>query len=125
MQDRKMSLVEHLGELRNRIVISLIAVVISFGICFYFSEYIFKLLTLPLHSTLKFSLEAPFITFKATGNPGQELVFLAPAEALWMHFKIALISGFIISSPLIFYEIWRFVSPGLLAKFTKSLMKTI
>jgi len=115
----KASLTEHLGELRNRIVVSLIAVVISFGICFYFSEYIFKLLTLPLHSTPKFSLDVPFITLKATENPGQELVFLAPAEALWMHFKLALISGFIITSPLIFYEIWRFVSPGLLSKEKK------
>lgn len=115
----KASITEHLGELRNRIVVSLIVIVIIFGICFYFSEYIFKLLTLPLYGTLKFSLKMPFVTIKASENPGQGLVFLAPAEALWMHFKISLISAFVISTPVIFYELWRFVAPGLLAKEKK------
>lgn len=115
----KASITEHLSELRKRIVLSLIAVVISFGLCFYFSEYIFQLLTLPLHGTLKFSLKMPFVTIKGTENPGQGLVFLAPAEALWMHLKISLISALVISSPVIFYEVWKFVSPGLLTKEKK------
>lgn len=115
----KLPVTAHLGELRKRITVSLIALVISFGFCFYFSEYIFQLLTLPLHSVVKFSLQAPFITIKDSGNPAQNLVFLAPAEALWMHFKISLISGFIISSPVIFYEVWKFVAPGLLSKEKK------
>jgi sec-independent protein translocase protein TatC len=116
--DEKIPITEHLDELRKRIIISLIALVISFGICFYFSETIFKLLVLPLNSTLKFSLKMPFVIIKNT-NPSQGLVFLAPAEALWMHIKISLISGFVISSPIIFYEAWRFVSPGLLTKEKK------
>ncbi len=112
----KLPVTAHLGELRKRITISLIALVIGFGFSFYFSEYIFQLLTLPLRGVVNFSLEAPFISIKETGNPAQNLVFLAPAEALWMHFKISLISGFIISSPIIFYEGWKFVAPGLLSK---------
>lgn len=113
--DKKQSLTEHLGELRNRILITVIAIVIGFGVSFYFSEFIFKILTLPMHSTLKFSLEKPFLSYQAK-NPELRLVFLAPAEALWMHFKISLISGIVLSSPIIFYEIWRFLSPGLLEK---------
>jgi sec-independent protein translocase protein TatC len=116
--DEKIPITEHLDELRKRIIISLIALVISFIICFYYSEFIFRLLVLPLNSTIRFSLKMPFVIIKNT-NPGQGLVFLAPAEALWMHIKISLISGFVISSPIIFYEAWRFVSPGLLTKEKK------
>ena len=115
----KAPLTEHLGELRNRIIIILVIVSITFGVCFYYSEHIFRLLTLPLHYTLEFSLEKPYISFSAIKNSGLELVFLAPAEALWMHIKISFISAFIISSPLIFFEIWRFIAPGLLEKERK------
>jgi len=112
----KAPLTEHLGELRNRILVSLVVVLITFGICFNYSEYIFHVLTSPLHNTLEFSLHNPYISFIPSKTPGIKLVFLAPAEALWMHMKIAFISAFIISSPLIFFEIWRFIAPGLLEK---------
>jgi sec-independent protein translocase protein TatC len=115
----KAPLTEHLGELRNRIVIVLIAVVITFSASFYFSEDIFRLLTSPIHFILNFSLESPYITRIPTKNPNLNLVFLAPAEALWMHFKISFISAIIISSPIIFFEIWRFIAPGLLKKERK------
>jgi sec-independent protein translocase protein TatC len=115
----KAPLTEHLGELRNRILISLIAIAIVFGICFYYSENIFRLLTSPIHNTLNFSLKSPYISITPSKNPGLNLVFLAPAEALWMHIKISFIGAFIISSPLIFYEIWRFIAPGLLEKEKK------
>ena len=123
--DKKLSFTEHLGELRQRIVVSLIVVIISFSVCFYYSEDIFRLLTLPLHNTLKFSLKMPFITFQDTGNPGLALVFLAPAEALWMHLKLSLIGAIIISSPVIFYEIWKFVTPGLLTKEKKYVLPVV
>jgi len=111
----KQPLTEHLDELRKRILVALVAIAVGFGLSFYFSEHIFKILTLPMHSTLRLSLERPFLSYQEK-NPGLNLVFLAPAEALWMHFKISLISGVVLSSPIIFYEIWRFVSPGLLEK---------
>ncbi|NOZ67762.1 MAG: twin-arginine translocase subunit TatC [Deferribacteres bacterium] len=110
----KAPITEHLNELRSRILVSLIFIIIAFGVSFYFSEYIFRLLTSPLHSTLKFSLERPYVSMIPTKNPDISLVFLAPAEALWMHIKISFISAFIISSPLVFYETWRFIAPGLL-----------
>jgi sec-independent protein translocase protein TatC len=115
----KAPLTEHLGELRNRILISLIAVAITFGGSFYYSETLFGILVSPLHSTLKFSLHNPYISIVPGKNPDLELVFLAPAEAIWMHIKIAFISAFIISSPIIFFEIWRFVAPGLLEQEKK------
>lgn len=112
----KQPITEHLGELRKRIFISLVAVALAFGVCFYYSENIFNILKLPLHNILKFSLSKPYFYFEAVKNPGVELFFFEPAEALWMHFKISFIAGFILSSPVIFYEIWRFVAPGLLLK---------
>ena len=115
----KAPLTEHLGELRNRILISIIAVLIAFGVCFNYSEYIFSVLTSPLHYTLELSFDNPYISFIPSKNPGINLVFLAPAEALWMHMKIAFISALIITSPLIFFEIWRFIAPGLMDKEKK------
>jgi sec-independent protein translocase protein TatC len=115
----KAPLTEHLGELRNRILVSIIVVAVVFGICFNNSENIFKLLTSPLHHTLEFSISNPYISYVPANKPDINLVFLAPAEALWMHMKIAFIFALIISSPLIFFEIWRFIAPGLLDKEKK------
>lgn len=115
----KLPVTAHLSELRGRIIVSLSVVVISSGVCFYFSEYIFSLLILPMSSSLSLSLSYPFISLEAIKNANTELVFIAPAEALWMHFKISLISGIVISSPIILYEFWEFVAPGLLQKEKK------
>jgi len=118
MTDRQ-PIIEHLGELRKGIFISLIVVAIGFAVSFYYSEHIFSILTLPMHSILSLSLEGPYLSFRETGNTDINLVFLAPAEALWMHFKISFISGAIATSPVIFYQVWKFVSPGLLLKEKK------
>lgn len=115
----KAPLTEHLGELRNRIVVALIAVTFAFIISFYFSEEIFSVLVTPIRYTLNFSTHNPYISFIPAKNPDLNLVFLAPAEALWMHIKISFISAFIVSSPIIFFEIWRFIAPGLLEKEKK------
>lgn len=114
----KMPVTAHLGDLRKRITVSLAAIFVGFGICFYYSEQIFYLLTLPLNNTLRFSLKNPFIYFEPVKNK-VDLVFLAPAEAFWMYMKIAFISGIILTSPIILYEAWRFVGPGLLPKEKK------
>ncbi len=110
----KAPLTEHLGELRTRILVSLVAVAIAFGFCFYFSEDIFRILTSPIHNTIKFSFHNPYITIEPNKNKDLNLVFLAPAEAIWMHIKISFISAIIVCSPVIFYETWKFISPGLL-----------
>ncbi len=112
----KAPLTEHLGELRNRIVIILVFVSIAFGLCFYYSEYIFSLITSPLHTTVAFSLKSPYISMIPSSNPDIKLIFVAPAEAIWMHIKISFVSAFVICSPLIFFEIWRFIAPGMLEK---------
>ena len=115
----KAPLTEHLGELRNRIVVSLILVLATFAASFYYSEDLFHLMTVPIHNNVSFSIHYPFISFSPGANPDMKLIFIAPAEAVWMHIKISFITAFIVSSPIIFYEIWRFIAPGLLEKERK------
>ncbi|TNF54088.1 twin-arginine translocase subunit TatC [bacterium] len=115
----KIPLTEHLGELRKRIFVSIIAIVVIFILCFYFSEQIFQLLTTPLRYTLKLSLDNPYITLVPGKFFDHKLNVLRPAEALWTHIKIALISAIVIASPIIFYEVWKFTAPGLLQKEKK------
>ena len=118
-EQKEMGLFDHLNELRTRILISLIAFTIGFAISFTYSENLFQLLTLPLHKKLVLSISSPFIHFIPSQNKALSLVFLAPAEAFWMHLKISIVAGLVLSSPILFFELWRFVSPGLLLKEKK------
>jgi sec-independent protein translocase protein TatC len=93
--DDRMPFMEHLGELRVRIVRSLVAVLIGLVIAFPASQYILDFLSRPI---------------LATGNT---LVFLAVTEAFWVKMKIALFTGLFLASPAILWQIWRFVAPGL------------
>jgi sec-independent protein translocase protein TatC len=54
-----------------------------------------------------------------------KLVFLAPAEALWMNIKISFVAGLILSLPVIFHQLWKFISPGLLQKEKKYVLPFI
>jgi sec-independent protein translocase protein TatC len=93
----KMSFMEHLGELRTRIVRSLIALLIGLGISFPFAPRVIEFLSRPV---------------KATGN---KLVFITPTEAFWTQMKVALICGLFLASPGILWQVWKFVAPGLYA----------
>ena len=95
--DDKMPFMEHLGELRVRIVRSLLAVLVGLGIALPFSQKIVDHLAKPI---------------QATGNT---LVFLAVTEAFWVQMKVALIAGLFFASPIILWQIWAFVAPGLYA----------
>lgn len=90
-----MSFMEHLGELRMRMVRSLIAVLVGLLIAFPLSQRIVDWLARPV---------------QATGNT---LVFLAVTEAFWVQMKVALIAGVFLAAPAILWQVWAFVSPGL------------
>lgn len=115
MSVEKQPFTEHLAELRKRILISAVITLVATLISFAFSEKIFKVIVFPLYSTLSFKAGYPFIEMLPRENVAS-LVFLGPAEAFWMHMKVAMIAGLIVSSPVIFYEVWKFISPGLLKK---------
>jgi sec-independent protein translocase protein TatC len=83
----------HLQELRSRLIRSVVVISFFFATAFYFSDHLLFLLKRPLHA---------------------ELVFLSPAEAFWADLKVSLFVGFLAALPVILYEIWQFVAPGLL-----------
>jgi sec-independent protein translocase protein TatC len=118
LENAEMPLIEHLSELRKRITIALVFVLAAFVIVFNYSEDLFGFLTFPLKSELKIHYRSPYIELitKAHYPP---LVFLKPAEAFWMHLKVSFVGALIVSLPVIFYQLWRFVSPGLLHKERK------
>lgn len=91
-----MSLIEHLDELRKRIIISLIAIVLAMVFCFIFKGFILELLVKPIE--------------------GKELITLSPTESFMTVFKVVAYAGLIVASPVIIYQIWAFVAPGLKAK---------
>jgi sec-independent protein translocase protein TatC len=93
--DDKMPFMEHLGELRVRIMRALIGVLIGAVIPLYFSQRIVDWLALPVTRL------------------GHELVFTAPAEAFWVQMKVGLVCGLFLSAPVVLWQVWAFVSPGL------------
>ncbi len=113
MEEQKMPLMEHLSELRKRIIICLVALLLAFILTFSYSEYIFKLLLFPLNYTPQFSIKEGIVFVLDQKLQSTKLVFLGPAEAFWMNMKIALVCGFILTIPVIFYQLWKFISPGL------------
>ncbi len=92
-----MPLTEHLRELRIRLIRSIIAFLICAGISFYFARYVFEFLKMPVIKSY----------------PEVELITLSPTEPLFILIKISLAVGLILASPVILWEIWRFVEPAL------------
>ena len=120
MEELKMPFTSHLVDLRKRIIISLVFVTIGFAAAFNYSEDIFRFLTFPLRYNISLSITSPFVQLiEKNVKNNLTLVFLAPAEAFWMHMKVSIITGIVISLPVIFFQIWHFISPGLLHKEKK------
>lgn len=120
MEDHRMPLTEHLGDLRKRLLVAFGTLFIAFLISFTFSENIFRFIMFPLKYNLHISTDNPYLQFIPQDRlQNIKLVFLAPAEAFWMHIKISFVAGFILSLPIIFYQLWKFISPGLLQKEKK------
>jgi sec-independent protein translocase protein TatC len=91
----KMSFLEHLGELRTRIVWSLVGTGAGLIISLYFTQRIMKFLARPL------------------ADMKTELVFTTPTEAFWTYMKVAMVTGIFIAMPVILWQVWAFVAPGL------------
>ncbi len=96
--DEKKPFLEHLEELRRRLIVCIIAVGFGFVISYFFSERAFLILIKPLKEALP---EDSFLIF--TNLPEMFVTYL----------KISLIMGIMFASPVIFYEMWKFVAPGL------------
>ncbi|MBK7162336.1 MAG: twin-arginine translocase subunit TatC [Sphingomonadales bacterium] len=96
IDESKMPLLDHLVELRNRLLWCVLALAISFGVCFYFAEPIYGWLVQPLK------------------NVGQDkLVYIDIFEAFFVQVKVGLFAAMMVSFPVLATQIWRFVAPGL------------
>lgn len=90
-----MGLTDHLEELRRRIILSLITLVVAAVIASFFTSHILEILKKPAGDSLK------------------TLAFFSPTEAIWAYIKIAMFCGLIVSLPVILFQTWRFISPAL------------
>ena len=94
----KMSFLEHLDELRRRIIYALIGVAVGFVISCFFIKNIFDFIMKPMQAMLP---------------PGQTLVYTEPSEAFSLYIKMAVIAGIFIASPMVMSQVWLFIAPGL------------
>ena len=108
LDETQAPLVEHLAELRTRLVRALVFLGIGFAICLPFADVIFGWLVLPLRSAF------------AEGQ-GQ-LIFTKLYEQFFVDMKVALFAGFLLSFPFIANQLWAFVAPGLYAKEKKAFL---
>jgi sec-independent protein translocase protein TatC len=102
----RMGFLEHLDELRTCLRNSSIALIAATGLTYAFRFALFALLMRPL-------LAAWNAAQKDSGLGRPELVFNSPAEAFMVLLKLALVAAIFVASPVIFRELWRFISPGL------------
>ncbi|MBZ5545483.1 MAG: twin-arginine translocase subunit TatC, partial [Acidobacteriia bacterium] len=98
---KQMSFFEHLEELRQRLIRSILAIFIAFGVCFYFSDHIYGYLAKPLTDTLR-SL-----------HMSDKLVYTNPIDPFNLYIKLSAVVGLFLASPYILYQLWLFISPGL------------
>src|SRR5437868_6581907 len=96
-----MSLLEHLEELRRRIIYSILAVAAGVSATFWYAESIYRLMERPVMEALR------------ENHFPEKLIYTNPTEPFNVYLKIALISGIFVASPAILYQVWMFISPGL------------
>jgi sec-independent protein translocase protein TatC len=101
MSDLELPLTGHLEELRNRLVKALIAATIGFAICYPQAERIFEFLT------------APLLKAAAGSEKGVQLIGTGVAEAFFTRLKVSFIAALFFALPVILYQAWSFVVPGL------------
>jgi sec-independent protein translocase protein TatC len=101
--DPPMTIWDHLSELRKRVIIILVVFVVCSGVAWEYRE------------TLLAFMVKPYVdAWHDNGVPGEAtLHFQSPAAAFFAYFKLSLLGGLAISSPIIFYQLWAFVAPGL------------
>ena len=94
----RMSFLEHLDELRRRLIHAVLGIAIGIFLSFFFIQQIYDFLTAPAIATLP---------------PGSKLIYTQPTEAFSLYIQISLISGVVFAAPFIMYQVWKFIAPGL------------
>jgi sec-independent protein translocase protein TatC len=100
-EEDKAPFTAHLEELRSRLIVSFVAVGIGFFVAYFFKEKLFELLMKPLTDVM---------------GEGDKLIFTNLPEAFFVYLKTAFLAGVMAASPVILYQFWKFVAPGLYKK---------
>jgi sec-independent protein translocase protein TatC len=97
--DGRMTVVEHLAELRRRIIIAIVAITLAGIVCFIFSESIIRF----------------FVDYYRDATEGEktQLIFLGPLDAFITRVKVATYGGIVLALPVWLWQMWRFITPGL------------
>jgi sec-independent protein translocase protein TatC len=114
-EELRMPFWSHLEELRKRLIRSILWITVGFAVCFNYSEDILKLLMWPMNMKLTLLSSFPYLSI-VPNQVQQKLHYTTLIEPFWAHLKIALIAGIMLVFPLIMYQLWKFISPGLLPK---------
>ena len=109
-EDEKLPFTAHLEELRKRLITSFVAVGIGFVASYGFKEYLFQILVRPLTEVME---------------AGDTLIFTGLPEAFFTYLKVSFLSGLMLAAPVIIYQFWMFVAPGLYEKERRLLMPII
>ncbi|KUF11381.1 twin-arginine translocase subunit TatC [Pseudoponticoccus marisrubri] len=102
IEDSSAPLIEHLAELRTRLIRSVIALMVGVILAFVVAEPILQFLLTPIEATLR-----------DLGDPSPTLQYTSPQEYLFTLFRISMVFGFALAFPVIGHQMWRFVAPGL------------
>ena len=100
LDDRQMPLLDHLIELRNRLMYSCAAIFVGFLVCYFFSEQIYAFLVQPLADIYQ-------------GQTGRRMIYTGLAEAFFTYVKVAFWGGAFLTFPFVAAQLWMFIAPGL------------
>jgi sec-independent protein translocase protein TatC len=102
-----MGFLDHLEELRKRIIYSIISVAVGFCLCWWKVERIYDFIQRPIMDALQ------------KNGMAEKLVYLNPTEPFNLYLKTAALAGLFLTSPFVLYQVWMFISPGLYRKEKK------
>jgi sec-independent protein translocase protein TatC len=100
LESGRMPLLEHLIELRNRLMWAFGAIIVAFLVCYQFKESIYRFLAHPLAEIY-------------AGEAGRKMIFTALTEAFFTYVKVSFWAALCLSFPIVAIQVWKFVAPGL------------
>ena len=133
-EEKVLPFIEHLVELRKRLIVCVIAIIIGMGITWNFSDHLLKFVEKPLtgqtyltdlkrgiYEKVRERYPAVYQHYKLdkdllTSVKERQLNYSAPLEPFFVQCKISVITGFILVLPVVFYQVWLFIAPGLTRK---------
>ena len=110
IEESKAPLLEHLIELRQRMIYSFLSIIVLFFVCYYFSPTLYDFLVQPLADVL------------STMGGNRRLIFTALHEAFFTYIKVAFFAALFLAFPFISMQLWLFIAPGLYKNEKKTLM---